>query len=320
MDENRKSTTPAEEPAGGVPAPEDLYLSEVVVIPPVSHEAGEEEAGGPDIPAAAPAGPDLVRAASIAESLLLVSAKPLSLDGIGEIAGGLSRTEVQEVVRRLKAKYSPETSGILVEVVGKGVQLRTNPANQDHVRKLFDVKPPRFSRAALETLAIVAYKQPVTRLEMEQIRGVDCAASIKTLMERRLVKVVGKKNVPGKPFLFGTSREFLEVFGLASLSDLPSLRDIEDFLASSREKAEAAEGAAPILPGLEPAVPKSEFAESLLSADPGEPFVAPSPGVPATVSDDALAEAASLEAGLPEAGADETAAETGPDETRLLPK
>ena len=120
-----------------------------------------------------------------------------------------------------------------MEKVAKGVQFRTNPANQEHVRKLFEVKPPRFSRAALETVAIVAYKQPLTRQEIEQIRGVDCAGSLKTLMERRLVRVVGKKDVPGKPFLFGTTREFMEVFGLGSLSDLPSMREIEEYLSSS---------------------------------------------------------------------------------------
>jgi hypothetical protein len=120
-----------------------------------------------------------------------------------------------------------------VEKVAKGVQLRTNPANQEHVRKLFDVKPPRFSRAALETVAIVAYKQPLTRQEIEQIRGVDCAGSLKTLMERRLVRVVGKKDVPGKPFLFGTTREFMEVFSLGSLRELPSMREIEEYLSAS---------------------------------------------------------------------------------------
>jgi len=140
---------------------------------------------------------------------------------------------MREVLALLRAKYPADSSGVLVEEVAKGFQFRTNPANQEHVRRLFDVKPPRFSRAALETLAIIAYKQPLTRQEIEQIRGVDCAGSLKTLMDRRLVKVMGKKNVPGKPFLFGTSREFMETFSLGSLSELPSMREIEDFLAAS---------------------------------------------------------------------------------------
>lgn len=315
MDEKPKNTSPVDAPGEVVLAPDEQYVMEAGGIPHVSHEPEESWPETEERPAPVPGGPDLARAASIVESLLLVSTNPLPLDRVGELAGGLSRAEIREIVSGLKAKYPPGSSGILVEEVGRGLQLRTNPANQDHVRRLFDARPPRFSRAALETLAIVAYKQPVTRLETEQIRGVDCAAAIRTLMERRLVKVVGKKNVPGKPFLFGTTREFLEVFGLAGLSELPSLRDIEDFLASSREKAEAAEAQAVLVP--EGAAPggSSEFAESLQSAQPGEPFLAPSPGVPPTVSDDALAGAASLEAGVPEAAEDEPSAPAVPDRT-----
>jgi segregation and condensation protein B len=176
---------------------------------------------------------DLPRAASILESILLVSTEPISLDKARQLLGGLNRAQVREVLALLRAKYPADSSGILVEEVAKGFQFRTSPANQEHVRRLFDVKPPRFSRAALETLAIIAYKQPLTRQEIEQIRGVDCAGSLKTLMDRRLVKVMGKKDVPGKPFLFGTTREFMETFSLGSLSELPSMRDIEDFLAAS---------------------------------------------------------------------------------------
>ncbi|MEK6779974.1 MAG: SMC-Scp complex subunit ScpB [Candidatus Deferrimicrobiota bacterium] len=233
---------------------------------------------------------DLKRAASVLESLLLVSDSPLSLERIGQLLGGLPKEPVREVVRSLQAKYPSETSGVLVEEVAKGVQFRTNPANQEYVRRLFDIKPPRFSRAALETLSIIAYKQPVTRLEIEQIRGVDCAGPLKTLMERRLVKVVGKKDVIGRPFLFGTSREFMEVFGLASLSDLPSMRDIEDFMA-------AATGVVvPDSPGEESACSGiSELAASLEAAEHEHPIVMAEPGLPEGVSDDVLSEAASRE-------------------------
>jgi segregation and condensation protein B len=236
---------------------------------------------------------DLSRAASILESLLLVSEHPLSLEKAGQVLGGLSRDSVREAVRILRAKYPPDSSGILVEEVAKGIQLRTNPANQEYVRQLFDTKPPRFSRAALETLSIIAYKQPVTRLEIEQIRGVDCAGSIKTLMERRLIKVVGKKDVIGRPFLFGTSREFLEIFGLASLSDLPSMRDIEDFLA-------AATGGVVAEPSAEEGPQhhmESELAASLEAAEPGEPLLSSESGLPEGVSDDVLSDAASREEG-----------------------
>lgn len=239
---------------------------------------------------------NLERAASIVESLLLVSAKPLSFDRIGQLLGGLEKADVRQVVSILKAKYSPETSGILVEEVAKGLQLRTHPANQEHVRKLFETRPPRFTRPSLETLAVVAYRQPVTRLEIEQIRGVDCAASLKTLMDRRLVKVVGKKDVAGRPFLFGTTREFLEVFGLESLADLPSMRDIEDFLATATGALVPAEpGRRDFSPGDDdaPAEGGEELAEELSEAEHGEPLLSTTRVLPEGISDDLLADAAS---------------------------
>lgn len=235
---------------------------------------------------------DIPRAASVLESLMLVSEQPLSLEKAGQLLGGLSRSSVREVLRIVQEKYAAETSGVVVEEVAKGVQFRTNPANQEYVRALFDIKPQRFSRAALETLSIVAYKQPVTRQEIEQIRGVDCAGSLKTLMERRLVKVVGKKDVIGRPFLFGTSREFLEVFGLAGLSDLPSMRDIEDFLSEAAGGVVADPSSEEFVPP-----PESELAVSLEAAEHGEPLLSADPGMPEGISHDILSEAASCEEG-----------------------
>lgn len=239
--------------------------------------------------------PDLFRAVSALESLLLVSTQPLSHERIGNLLGGLSKREVHEVVEAIKARYTREGSGILVEEVAKGLQLRTNPANQEFVRKLFEAKPPRFTRPSLETLAVVAYHQPVTRLEIEHIRGVDCAASLKTLMERRLVKVVGKKDVPGRPYLFGTTREFLEVFSLANLSELPSMRDIEEFLS---EKT----GTPMPRPSREPDLfagfggqqgAGEELAAELEETEHGEPLVAIVNELPAGISNDVLVDAVS---------------------------
>jgi len=236
------------------------------------------------------------RLASVVESLLLVSAKPLSLERIGNLAGIPDRTLLRRVISVLKEKYSPESSGILVEEVSRGLQLRTNPANQEHVRKLFETRPARFTRPSLETLAVVAYRQPVTRLEIEQIRGVDCAASLRTLMDRRLVKVMGKKDVPGRPFLFGTTREFLEVFGLNALSDLPSMRDIEDFLERATGALVPSTDPAPGLPF--EASPESEEGEGedpgqMEEMEHGEPLVISAKSLPEGISDDVLVEAVS---------------------------
>lgn len=283
MEEHPSKTTPSD-PAEPISV-DDLLKG--------SGEGGEAPGGS---------AADLARAASILESLLLVSAEPLPFEKIRQLLGGISREESRAVVRILTEKYPADSSGILVEEVARGVQLRTNPANQEHVRKLFDARPPRFSRAALETLSIIAYKQPLTRQEIEQIRGVDCAGSLKTLMERRLVKVVGKKNVPGKPFLFGTTREFMEVFSLGSLSDLPSMREIEEFLAASTATPVEAPR-----PGFHlPAVPEGgieqagdELAASLGEAAPGSPGARPGGRTPYDLTEDELVSAASKEAGEP---------------------
>jgi segregation and condensation protein B len=242
----------------------------------------------------------LDRAASILESLLLVSAEPLPFEKVRQLLGGISKAEAQEVIGLLKVKYPPDSSGILVEEVARGVQLRTNPANQEHVKQLFDAKPPRFSRAALETLSIIAYKQPLTRQEIEQIRGVDCAGSLKTLMERRLVKVMGKKDVPGRPFLFGTTREFMETFSLGSLNDLPSMREIEEFLAASTATPVEAPR-----PGFHlPAIPEGgieqggdELAASLGEAAPGAVVARTEGRIRSDVTEAELVDAASKEAG-----------------------
>ncbi len=267
----------------------------------------DEAGGGAEDPQAA--GHDPARCASILESLLLVSAQPLSWEKIGRMLGGLTRSQAGDVVALLKAKYAADSSGILIDEIANGLQLRTNPANQEYVRQLFEARPARFTRPSLETLAVIAYKQPVTRAEIEQIRGVDCAASLKTLMERRLVKVVGKKNVAGKPFLFGTTREFLEVFGLAGLSDLPSMRDIEDFLAAATGGVVAEGPAQPELfreAGSEPAeIEGREIAEALRESEHGEPFVTAHSDIPEGLSEDVLVEeAGSFGEGEPEAGGD----------------
>jgi len=297
MEETPKPNPPtaSEPPAEADPRTGPQASGEAISVDELLRPASDAETEPPQPEA------DLPRAASILESLLLVSAKPIPIDKARRLLGGLNRTQVREVLALLRAKYPADSSGILVEEVAKGFQFRTSPANQEHVRRLFDAKPPRFSRAALETLAIIAYKQPLTRQEIEQIRGVDCAGSLKTLMDRRLVKVTGKKDVPGKPFLFATTREFMETFSLGSLSELPSMRDIEDFLAAStgtpvEERRPAMH--LPAIPDGEIEQGGDELAASLAEAGPAaEGASVAQCKIPSDVTEAELSDAASKAAG-----------------------
>jgi len=174
------------------------------------------------------AGPELEGLDAIVESLLLASGGPVPLARLVEALDGPSRTEVAAALAVLAARYERDNRGLrLIEVAG-AFQLRTAPQHGPFVRRLLGGRPPRLSRPMLETLAIVAYRQPCTRPEIEAIRGVDCDAVLSKLLERRLVRMLGRKEAPGRPVLYGTTRDFLEVFGLPDLRALPPLRDLGD--------------------------------------------------------------------------------------------
>ena len=127
----------------------------------------------------------------------------------------------------LAAFHSGRSGGFdLVEVAG-GWQFRTRPALQEYVTRQIKTKASKFSQSSLETLAIIAYRQPITRAEVEHLRGVDCGGVLKSLLEKKLVKILGKKDIPGRPLIYGTSKEFLETFGLKDLKSLPTLREIQ---------------------------------------------------------------------------------------------
>jgi len=165
----------------------------------------------------------------ILEGILFVSGEPLSVDRMLGVVEGVSRAELVSALQALQADYAVEGRGLqLVEVAG-GFQIATRPDCAPWIKRLERAKEgARLSRSAMETLAIVAYKQPVVRAEIEQIRGVDSAGVLKTLLERRLIRIVGRKDAPGRPILYGTTRQFLQAFGLKDLADLPALRDIKE--------------------------------------------------------------------------------------------
>lgn len=166
---------------------------------------------------------------AIIEALLFVSQEPLSLDRVASIVGDVSREEIERALRSLQRELERPGRGLhLVEVAG-GFRLVTRADYAPWVKRLEKVKPaPKLSRSALETLAIIAYRQPIVRAEIEKIRGVETSGVLRTLLERRLVRMVGRKDEPGRPIMYGTTKFFLEHFGLRHLSELPPLREFRE--------------------------------------------------------------------------------------------
>lgn len=218
----------------------------------------------------------LGRVERIIESVLFAAAAPVSLRRLVDILEGPSAKEVQAAMARLQQQYAPGQRGIQVHEVAGGYQLRTARENAEWVRAVFRDKPARLGRAALETLAIVAYKQPVTRSEIEAIRGVDVDGVVATLLSRRLIKISGRKEAVGRPLLYTTTAEFLEAFGLKDLNDLPSLKELGP-VTDAEEQHTAVEAAPPAavaaVAGDEPAADAVTGQESA-----GTPAEDPQPG------------------------------------------
>jgi len=179
--------------------------------------------------------PDRVRA--VVEALLFAAEKPIDIGQLEETTR-FSRELIAAALEELQRRYAPGSGGIvLVDLQGR-FHLRTDPQVGAYVRRMLHVRPMRLTRAALETLAIVAYRQPVTRPEMEDLRGVDCGAVTRALLERKLIRILGKKDEPGRPLLYGTTREFLELFSLRDLTQLPTLREFQELSEESRKIVE----------------------------------------------------------------------------------
>ena len=199
----------------------------------------------------------------IVEALVLGAPEPVSARKIAEVVPGLETEDAVAIVAELGREYEELGRAFEIWEVAGGYQLRTRPEYASYLRLLHRERPLRLSRAALETLAVVAYRQPVTRAEVEAVRGVEVDAVIRSLLERHLVRVAGHREVPGRPMLYATTKRFLEVFGLGELDDLPTLREMEELLPPSQPEApgsppapsaapEAEEGAQEEEPGTEP--------------------------------------------------------------------
>ncbi len=174
---------------------------------------------------------------AVVEALIFAAEKPVTAEQLAAAALA-PMEEVQAALGALVARFAEPGQGLTLAEIGGAYQLRTAAAHGDDVRRLLQVRPQRLTRAALETLSIVAYRQPVTRPEVEDIRGVDCGAVLKALLDRRLLRVLGKKDEPGRPLLYGTSREFLELFHLKDLASLPTLREFHELTEESRQIVE----------------------------------------------------------------------------------
>lgn len=177
---------------------------------------------------------------AIIESLLFVSEVPLSLAKIKSVLAMYTHAEITEALNELRQEYSGEGHGFFLAEVAQGYQFRSKPEYGQWIRELKKITPTRLSQAALETLAIIAYKQPILRSEVESIRGVDVGGILRLLLEKRLIKILGRKNVPGRPIIYGTTQRFLEFFSLKDISSLPTLEDVGE-LAEHTVTAEGTE-------------------------------------------------------------------------------
>ncbi len=196
-------------------------------------QVGQEDRNGTDQPVSdaqeAQKAMDEQEVKAILETLLFVSHGPVTVDRLVAALEGVAKGDVKQVLRHLQEDYERAGRGLqLVEVAG-GFQLVTRPEYAPWIKRLEKSKPaPKLSRSALESLAVIAYKQPIVRAEIEQIRGVETSGVLKTLLERKLVRIVGRKEEPGRPILYGTTKYFLQHFGLRDLSELPPLREFKE--------------------------------------------------------------------------------------------
>ena len=204
------------------------------------------------------------------EAAMLAAGRPLSVDQLKGLFDGRSAPENKEIRAAIKVLNEDyEERGIEILEVASGFRIQVKPAMTDRLQKLWEERPPRYSRALFETLALIAYRQPITRGEIEEVRGVAVSSNIvRTLMERDWVRVVGHRDVPGRPSMFGTTKGFLDYFGLKKLDDLPELADLADW-ESLRVQLDLPEVEETVpAPGGEAAIPVSEIPAA--TAEDGE--------------------------------------------------
>jgi segregation and condensation protein B len=210
---------------------------------------------------------------SIAEALILASPEPIPLARLASLIPSCKPAAARALVDELNAEYVQRGRAFEIWEVAGGFQLRTLPAFASYVQASQPERPLRLSQASLETLSVVAYRQPVTRAEIEHVRGVDAGPVLRSLLERHLVRIAGHREVPGRPLLYATSRRFLEVFGLARIEDLPTLRELAELAPEGPAGAQSTLNSVGIAP--DAPQPPGQFADQDELEDPddaGESF------------------------------------------------
>jgi len=162
----------------------------------------------------------------LVEGLIFASSHPVSIKSLSEVLE-ISKEEIETAVQELQTETESDSHGMILQEVGGGYQFRTKIELKELMAKFYEKKPPRLSQALLEVLSVIAYKQPVTRPEIEKIRGVDCTAVLKGLLDKNLIEMRGRSHLPGTPVIYGTTQKFLEWFQIANLEHLPPLSEVE---------------------------------------------------------------------------------------------
>jgi segregation and condensation protein B len=211
-------------------------VADLEEVEALAAQSAEVDAPTEEAPAVESSG----RLESILESVLFASDRPLNLSELKRLVNERDGKKISAALDALCARH--QETGIQLVAVAGGWQFRTHPINGPWVGKLMAGRPARLSRAMLETLSIIAYRQPITRPEMDDIRGVDCGPVLKTLLDRNLIRMIGKKEEVGRPILYGTTPEFLRTFSLRDLTELPTLREFHELGAADLAKVDAQSG------------------------------------------------------------------------------
>jgi segregation and condensation protein B len=181
----------------------------------------------------------------IVEAMLFASDKPLSVREIHTALPDANLAEIKSVLETLQKDYEELERSFVLKEIADAYQFRTHSEYGPYILKMLQTSPNRLSRAALETLAIIAYKQPILRQEIERYRGVDVGGILRMLGEKGLIKIMGRKELPGRPLIYGTTKRFLEVFDLKDIESLPKLKEIESLGAEEHEPTRTEEAASP---------------------------------------------------------------------------